>query len=193
VRIVFLSPTGELGGAETALLEVLASLREARPAWALHLVAASDGLLTGRAEQCGVPTSVLRFPAALARLGEWGRRSGPLDRAALVAGLCRAAIPAAAYVVRLRSLLRELRPDVLHTNGLKMHLLGVWARPDLTPLVWHLHDYPGTRPVAARLLRRYVRACAAIVTNSASVARDAKAVLGDSPGAQRGRSGSILP
>jgi glycosyltransferase involved in cell wall biosynthesis len=161
-----------------ALLEVLASLREARPSWALHLIAASGGLLAGRAEQLGVPVTVLPFPSVLARLGEWGRRGGPIDRVALLASLCRAAGPAVAYVVRLRRLLRDLRPDVLHTNGLKMHLLGAWARPARAALVWHLHDYPGARPLAARLLRGRLRACVGIVTNSASVAGDARAVLG---------------
>ena len=179
MRIVFLSPTGELGGAEIALLEVLASLREAQPSWMLHLIAASGGSLAGRAEEYGVPATVLAFPAALARLGEWGRRSGPVDRLALLAGLCRAAGPASAYVRRLRTLLRTLRPDVLHSNGLKMHLLGAWARPPRAALLWHLHDYPGARPLTARLLRRYARECAAIVTNSASVATDARAVFGD--------------
>ncbi len=179
MRIVFLNPTGEIGGAETALLELLAGLREARPSWVLHLVVASDGPLAGRAGEYGVPTTQLRFPAVLARLGEWGRRGGTRNRAALSIDLCRAAVPAAAYVVRLRSLLRTLRPDVLHTNGLKMHLLGVRARPPAAAVLWHLHDYLGERPLTARLLRRSVRGCAGIVANSASVAGDARAILGD--------------
>ena len=31
-----------------------------------------------------------------------------------------------------------------------MHLLGAWARPARTPLVWHLHDYVARRPLSAR-------------------------------------------
>ena len=31
------------------------------------------------------------------------------------------------YLGRLRRTVREFRPDVLHTNGLKMHLLGAWT------------------------------------------------------------------
>jgi glycosyltransferase involved in cell wall biosynthesis len=179
VRIVFLSPTGELGGAEVALLELLAGIREACPSWPLHLVVASDGLLADRAGARGVPATVLPFPVALARLGEWGRRGGLLDRAALLGNLCRAAGPAAAYARRLRTLLYDLQPDVVHSNGLKMHVLGSWARPADSALIWHLHDYPGARPVAARLLRRCLGACAGVITNSASVAEDARAVLGE--------------
>ena len=179
MRIVFLSPTGELGGAERALLDLLAGLRDAQPSWVLHLVAASAGPLAAGAGGYGVPTVVLPFPRSLARVGEWGRRRGPFDRAVLVAGLCRAAIPAAGYAGRLRRLLADLRPDILHTNGLKMHLLGAWARSPGTAVVWHLHDYPSARALTARLLRGHVRRCAGIVTNSASVAADARSVFGD--------------
>ena len=45
MRVVFLSPSGELGGAETALLDVLAALRAARPDWTLATIAADVGRL----------------------------------------------------------------------------------------------------------------------------------------------------
>ena len=45
MRIVFLNPSGELGGAETALLDMLAALTEARPTWDLELIASADGPL----------------------------------------------------------------------------------------------------------------------------------------------------
>ena len=72
MRIVFLNPSGELGGAETALLEMLAGLREARPAWNLALAASAAGPLLSRAADLGVQSTELRFPHSLARLGEWG-------------------------------------------------------------------------------------------------------------------------
>jgi len=67
---------------------------------------------------------------------------------------------------------------VIHTNGLKMHLLGAWARPRGSALLWHLHDYAGRRPFTARLLRRYADRCAAVVANSQSVADDVRQVCG---------------
>jgi len=179
VRIVFLNPSGELGGAEAVLLQVLASLQEARPSWSLHLVVASDGPLAGRARACGVPATVLPFPASLARLGEWGRRHGLANRAALCRDLCRAVAPAVAYALRLRRLLRDLQPDVLHTNGLKMHVLGIWARPRRAAVLWHLHDYLGARPFTSRLLRRHVAHCDGIVANSHSVAGELRALFGN--------------
>jgi len=42
MRVMFLNPTGQLGGAESSLVDILASLRHAEPSWPLHLLAASD-------------------------------------------------------------------------------------------------------------------------------------------------------
>jgi glycosyltransferase involved in cell wall biosynthesis len=66
---------------------------------------------------------------------------------------------------------------VIHTNGLKMHLLAGWAAPSV-PLVWHLHDYLGSRPLTATLLRWCSSRCAAVVANSMSVAADARNAIG---------------
>jgi glycosyltransferase involved in cell wall biosynthesis len=43
-------------------------------------------------------------------------------------------------------------------------------------VLWHVHDYVGRRPFAARLLRRYAHRCSAIVANSRSVAEDIRQV-----------------
>jgi hypothetical protein len=50
VSIVFLSPTGQTGGAEAALHELLAGLRESHPSWSLRLIVASHGPLVARVE-----------------------------------------------------------------------------------------------------------------------------------------------
>src|SRR5262249_50196119 len=63
--------------------------------------------------------------------------------------------------------------------SLKMHLLGAWTRPASAALVWHLHDYIGSRPLTSRLLKRTRRRAHAIIANSRSVADDAARVLGD--------------
>jgi len=85
VRIVFLSPSGALGGAETALLDMLASIREARPHWTLALIAAAGGPLVAKAAAYAQATA-LPFPGPLARLGAWG--TGHPNAAAPVGGSC---------------------------------------------------------------------------------------------------------
>ncbi|HEY0407688.1 MAG TPA: hypothetical protein VGC89_18280, partial [Pyrinomonadaceae bacterium] len=70
MKIVYLNPSGQLGGAEMSLLDMLASLRAAAPDWSLRLVVSEDGPLAERAASLGVETIVLPFPNALARLGD---------------------------------------------------------------------------------------------------------------------------
>ncbi|HEX6910328.1 MAG TPA: glycosyltransferase, partial [Longimicrobium sp.] len=162
-----------MGGAERALLDLLASLRAAEPAWRLMLVAAEDGPLVEHARALGVDARVLPFPPALAGLGDAGAEGRVLRR-----GMARAAPGSAVYAMRLRRLLRGLAPDVVHTNGFKMHLLGAWAAPRDARVVWHLHDFVSPRRVMAGLLRRSARRAAAAVAVSRAVAADAAAVCG---------------
>jgi len=179
VSIVFLSPTGQTGGAEAALHDLLAGLRESHPSWSLRLIVASDGPLVERVQALGVPVHVLPFPASVARIGDWGVGRGWPSRFRFLIRCAGAALPALDYLRRLHRLLQTSRPDVIHTNGLKMHILGAWARPRGSALLWHLHDYAGRRPFTARLLRRYADRCSAVVANSRSVADDVRRVCGE--------------
>jgi glycosyltransferase involved in cell wall biosynthesis len=86
--------------------------------------------------------------------------------------------PGLVYLRRLRQLLRVHAPTVIHSNGLKMHVLAAWGKPRGTPLVWHFHDFAARRSLTSRLLRRSMHQCSAIVANSRSVAEDARHVCG---------------
>jgi len=70
MRIVFMSGSAELGGAERSLLDMLASVRAARPDWHLELIAPTDGPLLADAIALGVSASVVAYGEGLARLGE---------------------------------------------------------------------------------------------------------------------------
>ena len=176
MRIVYLNPCGNLGGAEASLREILASVRAAEPGWQLSLVLGEDGPLADAARALQVQVIVKPFPAALRRIGD---TSESLLRT--LVWLARALPGTARYAWRLAALLRDLQPDVLHTNGLKMHLLGAWVRPRRTPLVWHIHDYVSARRFTSRFLRAFRSACTVAVANSKSVARDLKALLPRTP------------
>ena len=162
MHILFLNPGAQLGGAEVALLDMLASLRAAEPEWKLSLVVSADGPLIAKAKALGVDARVVRFPRSISRLGDSALR-GPAgqqqSRLALKAGMVLAAPTTLAYVRKLRRAIHDARPDVVHTNGFKMHVLGAWATPQSVPLVWHIHDYVSCRPLMARLLRRYAHRC----------------------------------
>lgn len=183
MKIVYLNPSGQLGGAESALLDLMASIRAAEPEWSLYLIAGADGPLATCAESIGVRATVLRFPDALARLGDAGT-GGPagsrVGRTILMMKSLHAAPSVIRYTGELRRELRRIEPDLLHTNGFKMHVLGARARPERSvPVIWHIRDYVSCRPLMAHLMRRHVGGCAAVVTNSRSVAKDVGAVCGD--------------
>jgi glycosyltransferase involved in cell wall biosynthesis len=180
MRLMYFNPTGQLGGAETSLLAVLSSVRRAEPSWPLHLVMTADGPLKAAAAALGVTATVLPLPESIAALGEHGAR-GAGGYLRLTARAARASISVPAYVAEIRRAIRSFRPDVIHTNGLKMHLLAAWASPSV-PLMWHLHDYLGPRPLTAALLRWSAPRCAAVIANSMSVAADARdAIRGGVP------------
>lgn len=179
MKIVFLNPSGQLGGAERGLLDYMSSLRAAEPGWELHLVATAEGPFVARAAALGVSTTVLPLPEVLAGLGDGGekaRRPGLRNRLALLAPLLRAAPRAVGYIRRLRRVLRDLGPDLVHSNGFKMHVLGLYARPRGVPVVWHVQDFVSRRPLMSRLLRTHADRCAAVVAISGSVAEDVRSV-----------------
>lgn len=179
MKVVYMNPSGQLGGAEVLLLDLLASLRAAMPDWSLSLIVPEKGALVARARALGVETSVLPFPTAMARLGDAGV-GGPagsqISRLALLFKLLVSAPGVLGYVRRLRRSLMALSPDLIHTNGFKMHILGAWSAPSHVPVIWHVHDYVTSRPVMARLVRRCAHRCSAIITNSKSVAADVRSI-----------------
>lgn len=173
MRITFLNPTGTIGGAERCLLDLIERLKESHSDWELAVVASSTGAFVDGARRTGVSCHVLPFPESLARLGD---AQVNLRSSFAVARLAMALPDTAGYVRRLGLLLRSQAPDIVHTNGLKMHVLGALAKPRDSQLLWHIHDYASARPLMARLLRILARRCRLAVANSNSVASDFAAV-----------------
>lgn len=172
-----------MGGAERSLYDMLASLRAAQPDWELALIVPYCGALSDKAAALGVNITAVEFPLALSRLGDAGM-GGPagrrVSRVRLSINLLAAVPGVGLYLLKLRGALRRIDPDVVHANGLKAHILSVWARPGRRAIiVWHVHDYVSRRPLMSRLLRKYSRRCAAAVVNSRSVGEDLRSVCGE--------------
>lgn len=182
MHLLFLNPSGRMGGAEAALLDVMASLRAAAPEWKLELIISAVGPLAAKAEALGVVTAILPLPDSLSRLGDAGA-GGPagnsLSRFRLLRQLIFRSPDGAAYVRQLRRLLRERAPDLIHSNGFKMHVLAALAKPRAVPLIWHFHDYVQPRPFMALLLKLLQSRCSLVLANSNSVGRDAKLACGN--------------
>jgi glycosyltransferase involved in cell wall biosynthesis len=172
MRILFLSSSGQLGGAERLLLDLAGALRRLHPDWALHLAAIEPGPLVNEANTLGVGAEVIPLPPQLAGLGEAGLSIGTLvRRAAGTAG------PTRRYIARVRAHVARVGPTIVHSHGLKTHLVSALALGARLPLIWHLHDYVGARQTTSKLLALAARRAALAIANSASVARDAERVF----------------
>jgi glycosyltransferase involved in cell wall biosynthesis len=177
VRVLFLNPLSELGGAERCLLDLMASLRETRGDLVLELAVNGPGPLVEEAERLGVRVHLVPMPRAVASLGDSavGRLAvvGPLR---LARDLCMASVGVVTYARRLRRLVRYIAPDVIHSNGIKSHFFAAIASGGI-PVVWHIRDLIGLRPVVARALRLAAPRVTAAIAISKLVERDARSVF----------------
>lgn len=179
MRIVHLVSSGQLGGTEASVIEMIRSVLLARPAWQISVTTPENGALARRLEAQRIPVEVLEFPRRFAAIGEAG--AAPAGTSRLLAGLA-AALPG--IVAYRGALMRALDrngspPGVVHAHGFKMQILSALALPSRSRLLWHVHDYVSARPVSARLLRGLSSRVSAMVANSDSVAADMRRVCGD--------------
>lgn len=167
MRVVFLSPVGQIGGAERVLLTLLDAWRTGSHAIEPLVLALSDGPLLAELRNRKVRCAVEPMPARLAKLGDSG--GGLL--ATVANGLL--AYPALmSFAAKLRQRLKEFAPDIIHANGLKAHLLASLAAPPPCKVAWHLHDFVGSRRLAPLLLSRVAGHAAGAIAVSDAVAVD---------------------
>lgn len=181
MRILFLSPLSKLGGAEHCLLDLIASLLETQCDLSIDLIVSSDGPLVDEAKRLGVRVHVVLMPDAFANFGDSAFEPGSiLERLVLVLRTAFAATGALLYAWRLSQLIRRLSPDVIHSNGIKCHVISVFANRGV-PVVWHIRDQISLRPVVARALRRVSARASASIAVSKLVEQDARPLLGNLP------------
>ncbi|WP_413171773.1 glycosyltransferase family 4 protein [Anabaena azotica] len=179
MKIVFVNPVGAIGGAERALLTIMAALLNTKPDMQIYLIAGTDGSLIGQAEKLGVEVKVLKLPEEFNQLGDSALRGNSKVAAgmkllfqlvSLVPSLWR-------YINEFRQIIKLLKPDLIHTNGIKANLITALAGVKDIPVIWHIQDFYGARPVVARVLRWASKRATSAIAISQSVAQDAKATL----------------
>ena len=159
LRVVYLDHVARLSGGEIALLRLLPHLRRVNA----HVILGEEGPLTARLAQAGISVEVLPIAAAARDARKDTVRLAGASPAALLATLT--------YVARLTLRLRQLQPDLVHTNSLKAGVYGsLAANAAGIPVVWHLRDRiaPDYLPrPAVRLVRGLVgRMADGVVANS---------------------------
>src|SRR6478752_5148444 len=170
MRVLFVSPAAGLGGAERCLLDCVAALHE-HGRVDTHVLAFADGPLLEKARHLGARTQVVPSPRNLALLGENG--SGAESGAAAV-GLFSATPGLVRFLARIRQAIVNAEPDVVHTNGIKAHLIAGLLTPARSRLVVHLHDFISTRRASRWLLPALgsIRPQAGYIAISRAVADD---------------------
>jgi len=174
MRLLFLNPIGNIGGAERVLLMAIAAVKRELPGASIRLVMLADGPLGTAARKAGAEAEVVPLPPGLGELGDSHLRGG---RAALALRSLVLAPALWSFIRRLKTAASRFVPDIVHSNAIKTHLLARFAVPAHVPVVWHLHDFYGLRPVAGWLLRRARSRVRAAFAISHAVAADARAVL----------------
>ena len=152
----------------------MASLRDVLPAGSsMHLILLADGPLRAAAEALGVHVQVVPMPPALAATG---------SNASMLRLLARGLIGLPSlwsFTKQLRAIVRSIQPDVIHSNGLKTHLLTrfIASAAPRAGCVWHVHDLLGERPMVGRVLRRFAGRTSCAIAISQAVAADLRDVL----------------
>ncbi|CAN5887421.1 glycosyltransferase [soil metagenome] len=170
MRVTHLAPSAQLGGAENVILACIA-VGDGWPGAESSLVALGSGPLLLAAESLGARASFVEPPDSLTSLGDSFTNTGSVVR-----GLLPVATALPRFVRLFSRTVSALLPQVIHSHGIKTHVLGALL-PRTVPVVWHVHDYLGTRAVSSRLLRLLARRCALVIAVSESVAEDARRCL----------------
>jgi glycosyltransferase involved in cell wall biosynthesis len=180
IQIVFVNPVGAVGGAERAMLTFMKALIERQESPVeLHLIVGTEGPLIEQAQQLGVEVTTLKLPEEFNQLGDsaFKKRNRMISILLLLSRSLKTLPSLINYGKEFKQTLQEIQPDLIHSNGIKTHLLTIFAKPQNVPLIWHIHDFYGSRPLMAKILGwSSVRAQGGIAI-SQSVAEDAKLTL----------------
>jgi len=147
MRVVYVDHCAQLSGAEIALLNLLPALGDVDS----HVILGEEGPLVSKLVDRGVSVEVLPLADVARNMTRDRVRPGVVPARGIVTTI--------RYVLRLARRLRQLRPDLVHTNSLKAALYGgAAARLAGVPVVWHVHDriapdyLPGAAVALVRLM-----------------------------------------
>lgn len=160
MRVVIVTHTATLGGAELALLRLCTHLDRSRvdPV----VVCFEEGPLVDRLQEAGVQTQVVPWGGATLKASRADARSSARVLASAASGVRQ--------TVRVARAVRRLRPDLVQSWTLKSNLVCTFAGPALgAPLAWYAHDrftdeYLGRD--LGRLMRLLARRPAVLIANS---------------------------
>ena len=132
IKILYLNPTSEVGGAERSLLDLLRHLD--RKEYDPIVCFPSDGKLAWELGRMGIETKMISYPAAISALSRenWNQS---LPQFLLAPWYL---LPT---LVKMTTFVRRKDIDLIVTNGIKCHLIGsMIASVTRSKLIWHVRD-----------------------------------------------------
>jgi glycosyltransferase involved in cell wall biosynthesis len=148
----------------------------------MGLICLADGPLIAHARALGIDADTLPLPAKITKLGESGLKGNKLAKALTLSAQLAAASPATLrYIKQFRQTVRAADADIIHSNGIKSHLLARTLPKGAGGVVWHIHDLLGGRALLSSVLRHAAANASAAIAISHAVASDLKTVLPRTP------------
>lgn len=172
--ILFVNPVGIIGGAERVLLAVMAALQIENPELRLHLIVGAEGTLVQRAEELGVNVKVVPLPNSLLQLGDSTLKDDSRIQSTfkLFSRIAASLLDLKQYLSKYKKAIFDINPDLIHSNGIKTHLLTGLLSLRNIPIVWHIHDFYSYRPLNAKILKLFSHRANVGIAISKAVALD---------------------
>jgi glycosyltransferase involved in cell wall biosynthesis len=149
LKVLYLSHTSVVSGAERSLLDLLAALPDEISA----TVACPEGRLAEAVRSLGLPVARVEGTAGSLKLHPWHTARGLVD------------IGRTAWAVR--RLATRHSADLIHANSVRAGLAAVFAaRAGGPPVVVHVHDSLPPSPVSSLVLNQIGRHAAVVICNS---------------------------
>ncbi len=134
IRIAFLSVATHLGGGERSLLDLLIQAKQSAEFELIIVFPDHDGPFLERVRAEKIPYVICQMPQTFLTITR--------DKPLYSTWAFLRSIPALLrYFFRLRTILKQQKASLIHTNGIKCHIIGaVVARSLNLPLIWHARD-----------------------------------------------------
>jgi len=176
MKILFVNPSGGLGWAERVLLNIIDRLHIEYPEIEIQLLLFEDGKLTAQDELKNIKVNLLPLPANLLKLGDSKLNFSAKLSFAIIANLLDSFLALPNFTFSLRKLIKEINPDLVHSNGFKTHILLGLAKFNI-PTVWHIQDFVSTRKLAKVILKWIYRDNMIAIVDSRALAKDLSTVI----------------
>jgi glycosyltransferase involved in cell wall biosynthesis len=149
LRVLYVSHTGLVGGAEWSLLELLRGMNDAVES----CLASPDGELASLAREAGVPVATIAPVRLSSRLDRWQTLSG-------LTGILRTAN-------EIRRAAGSFDADLIHANSVRAGLAAIVARGlGAPPVIVHVRDTLPTGPTGSVISALIRHGAAGVLANS---------------------------